>query len=102
MKNACVRNSTPIISYVGVVSGKACFRLHLLKADPLDGLLYRGEIVEFLMKEGIGHKISNDMPEVRHLENPKKADYFILIERDAMGQFADNFEVRGFMPALLD
>lgn len=94
------RTSTPQMTFVDFYGSFACFRLHLGNAERLNGLLYRGEIAEFLMKEQIERKIGNAIPGYDLPENPKKADFFVMVERSQAHRFTRAFDVSGAHPYL--
>lgn len=101
MSNRYARTSTPTITYVADYGAEACFRLHLAGEKGLNALLYRGEITEFLLKQSIRHRLGNAIPGVDLPENPKRADFFLLVERAEAHRFAQAFEVSGIHPYYL-
>ncbi|RYD68021.1 MAG: hypothetical protein EOP83_01605 [Verrucomicrobiaceae bacterium] len=104
MPHPYVRIGTPKITYEGVVGHagqeRACFRLHLGAAERLDGLLFRGEVANHLYKHGIDHQIGNGIPGVVLPENPRKADFFVLMPLNECSCLTRAFEVTGYSPDL--
>lgn len=100
MANPYKRTSTPTITYVGEYGHESCFRIHLAKEEGLNALLFRGEIAEHLLKEMVGHRLGNMIRGIELPENPKKADFFLMIDRAEIRTFTGRFEVSGYSPDL--
>lgn len=100
MANPYKRTATPTITYVGKYGHEACFRLHLAEHDAMNGLLFRGEIAEHLLKEQVAHRLGNTIRGVELPENPRKHDFFLMIDATEIRTFTDKFEVSGYSPDL--
>jgi hypothetical protein len=100
MANPYKRTATPLITYVGNYGNESCFRIHLLGQEGLNALLFRGEIAEHLLKEMVAHRLGNAIRGIELPENPKKADFFLMIDRSEIRTFTDKFEVSGYSPDL--
>ncbi|RYF08605.1 MAG: hypothetical protein EOO77_25005 [Oxalobacteraceae bacterium] len=100
MANPYTRTSTPVVTYVGMYANEACFRIHLAGEEGLNGLLYRGEIAEHLLKESVAHRLGNVIRGIELPENPARKDFFLMIDKAAIRTFTDKFEVSGYSPDL--
>lgn len=102
MPHPYTRLGTPKITYVGERGTFSLFRIHTAQAERLDGLLYRGEITEALMRAGVEHRLGNYLPGIELPENPKSKDFFVLLPANEMRVLTDQFEVTGYMPGLFE
>jgi hypothetical protein len=101
MSNPYIRTSTPAINYEGTLGDYDCFRVRLRGEDGMNALLFRGEITEYLLKEGIEHRFGNTLPGLQTPENKDRKDFFLVLRRPDIPAFTAAFEVLGYSPDLV-
>lgn len=86
----------PRILYEGEIGDLSCFRL-ANAGDKLDGLLFKGEVIEAMCKAGVEHRIGNVIRGVELPDNPGRKDFFLLIAPADVGRLEAAFPI-GRMP----
>lgn len=82
----------PRILYEREIGGVSCFRL-ANAGDKLDGILFKGEVIEALCKAGIEHQIGNAIRGVDLPDNPGRKDFFLLIAPADVGRLEAAFPI---------
>jgi hypothetical protein len=93
------RKATPPLTFECSFGEWQCFRIHCRSVDALSGLMYKGEVIEFLLKAP--HKIGNSIPGFNLPENQGRKDVFVLVERDGIPVLRHGFDITGFAPDLV-